>query len=50
MFLRNSDMLFNLKLTITILLLYKFGFSDIRFKPEFAHLSVFDECIKLGEK
>lgn len=49
LFLRNSDMLFNLKLTITILLLYGFGFSEIRFKPEFAHLSVFDECIKLGK-
>lgn len=50
LFLRNSDMLFNLKLTITILLLYRSGFSEIRFKPEFAHLSVFDECKKLGKK
>lgn len=49
LFLRNSDMLFNLKLTITILLLYGFGFSEIRFKPEFAHLSVFNEGIKLGK-
>ena len=47
-FLRNSNMLFNLKLTITILILYQFGLTNIRFKPYFAHLSVFDECLKVG--
>lgn len=48
-FLRNSDMLFYLKLTITILILYRFGITEIKFKKDFLNLSVFDDCLK-GEK
>ena len=48
LFLKDSKMLFNLKLTITILILYQFGLTNIRFKTYFAHLSVFDECLKVG--
>ena len=44
-FLKKSDMLFNLKLCITILLLYRLGFQDISFTPDFKHLSIFDENI-----
>lgn len=44
-FLRESDMLFNLKLTITILILYRFGITEIKFKKEFLNLSVFDDCL-----
>ena len=47
-FLRDSDMLFYLKLTITILILYRLGLTNIRFKSYFAHLSVFNECLKVG--
>jgi len=48
LFLKDSKMLFNLKLTITILILYQFGLTNIQFKTYFAHLSVFDECLKVG--
>lgn len=48
-FLRNSNMLFNLKLTITILILYGFGITEIKFKPFFLHLSVFDDCLTVGK-
>lgn len=48
-FLRNSLMLFNLKLTITILILYKLGITEIKFKPSFLHLSVFDDCLTVGK-
>lgn len=44
-FLRESDMLFNLKLTITILILYRFGITEIKFKKDFLNLSVFDDCL-----
>jgi hypothetical protein len=49
LFLRNSDMLFNLKLCITILLLYLLGFPNISFIPDFKHLSLFDDCLKAGK-
>lgn len=49
LFLRNSNLLFNLKLTITILILEQFGFLDIKFKPEFLNLSLFDECLTVGK-
>lgn len=48
MFLQKSKMLFNLKLTITILILYRFGITEIKFKPFFLHLSVFDDCLTVG--
>lgn len=48
-FLRNSDMLFNLKLTITILILYRFGITEIKFKKDFLNLSVFDDCLTVGK-
>lgn len=48
-FLRNSDMLFYLKLTITILILYRFGITEIKFNPFFLHLSVLDDCLKVGK-
>ena len=44
-FLRNSGMLFYLKLTITILILYRFGITEIKFKKDFLNLSVFDDCL-----
>ena len=49
MFLQKSKMLFNLKLTITILILYRFGITEIKFKPFFLHLSVFDDCLTVGK-
>jgi len=48
-FLRNSDMLFYLKLTITILILYRFGIAEIKFKKDFLNLSVFDDCLTVGK-
>lgn len=48
-FLRNSDMLFYLKLTITILILYRFGITEIKFKKDFLNLSVFDDCLTVGK-
>lgn len=48
-FLRESDMLFNLKLTITILILYRFGITEIKFKKDFLNLSVFDDCLTVGK-
>jgi hypothetical protein len=48
-FLRESDMLFYLKMCITILLLYRMGIKDVKFDQNFAHLSLFDECITAGE-
>lgn len=48
-FLRESDMLFNLKLTITILILYRFGITEIKFKKDFLNLSVFDNCLTDGK-
>lgn len=48
-FLRSSDMLFYLKLTITILILYRFGITEIKFKKDFLNLSVFDDCLTVGK-
>jgi len=48
-FLRESDMLFYLKMCITILLLYRMGIADVKFDQNFAHLSLFDECITVGK-
>ena len=48
-FLQDSEMLFNLKLTITILILYRLGITEIKFKSYFLNLSVFDDCLT-GEK
>lgn len=48
-FLRKSNMLFNLKLTITILILYRFGITEIKFKKDFLNLSVFDDCLTVGK-
>ena len=47
-FLQNRNLLFNLKLTITILILYRLNITEIKFKPGFLHLSVFDDCLKVG--
>ena len=49
LFLRKSEMLFYLKLIITILILYRFGITEIQFKSYFRHLSVFDDCLKIGK-
>ncbi len=45
-FLKESDMLFYLKLTITILILKKIGISEIIFDKHFRNISVFDGSIK----
>lgn len=47
-FLDKSDMLFYLKLTITILILKEIGISDISFDKNFHGISVFDECVREG--
>lgn len=44
-FLKDSEMLFNLKLCITILLLHEMGFDNISFRSDFIHLSLFDDCL-----
>ena len=49
LFLRESNLLFNLKLTITILILYRFGITEIKFKKDFLNLSVFDDCLTVGK-
>lgn len=48
LFLRNSELLFNLKMTITILILYRVGITQIQFKKDFLNLSVFDDCLTVG--
>ena len=45
-FLNKGDMLFYLKLTITILILNKIGISEIIFDQHFRNISVFDGSIK----
>ena len=45
-FLKESDMLFYLKLTITILILKRIGISEIIFDKHFRNISVFDGSIK----
>lgn len=50
LFLRESNLLFNLKLTITILILYRFGITEIKFKKDFLNLSVFDDCLTVEKK
>lgn len=42
-FLKESDMLFNMKLAINILLLKKIGMRDIEFRHDFKHLSIYLE-------
>lgn len=42
-FLRNSDMLFNLKMAITILILKKMGIRDVRFDKHFHEISIFED-------
>lgn len=44
-FLNESDMLFYLKLTITILILNRIGVSEILFDKNFQSISVFDESV-----
>ena len=45
-FLLNSDLLFNLKMAITIILLKKLGVANIHFDKYFHHLSIFDDSYK----
>jgi len=47
-FLNESDMLFYLKLTISILILNRIGVSDIVFDKNFQGISVFDESVRYG--
>ena len=46
-FLKESDMLFYLKLIITILILKSIGVSEIAFGKNFHDISVFDESVKV---
>lgn len=46
-FLKESDMLFYLKLIITILILKRIGVSEIAFGKNFHDISVFDESVKV---
>ena len=48
-YLTHSEMLFNLKLCITIILLNIMGFDNIAFRPDFIHLSLFDDSLKVGK-
>ena len=45
-FLRDNDMLFYLRLTITILILKKLGIEDVRFDKYFHNITVFDNTIE----
>lgn len=45
-FLRNSDMLFYMKMAITILLLRKLGLEELKFDKHFHGISIFDETRK----
>lgn len=45
-FLEESDMLFNLKATITIILLNELGIQDVRYDKQFHALSIFDENVE----
>ena len=47
-FLNESDMLFYLKITITILILNKIGVTEIIFDKNFQSISVFDESVGYG--
>lgn len=44
-FLRDSDMLFYLKMAITVLLLKKMGIEDLKFDKQFHGISIFDDSI-----
>ena len=44
-FLRDSDMLFYLKMAITILLLKRIGIEDVKFDKQFHGISIFDDSI-----
>ncbi len=45
-FLRDNDMLFYLRLTITILILKKLGIEDVRFDKYFHNITVFDNTVE----
>ena len=45
-FLEESDMLFNLKAAITIILLNELGIQDVRYDKQFHALSIFDDSVK----
>lgn len=45
-FLRDSEMLFYMKMAITILLLKQMGIEDVKFDKQFHKLSIFDESIE----
>ena len=44
-FLRDSDMLFYLKMAITVLILKKMGIEDLKFDKQFHGISIFDDSI-----
>lgn len=48
-YLRNSDLLFNLKMAITIVILKKLGIKEVQFDRQFHHLSIFDDFIPEGD-
>lgn len=48
-FLRTSNMLFNLKMAITIIILKKLGISDVHFDKNFHKISIFDDSYPESE-